>query len=324
MYKIAIIGAGQLGSRHLQGIAQSNFDITIEVVEPFEASRKVAEERYEEILDTTHVKKIDFFDNISLLSDELDLVVVATSSDVRSAVIKELLSLKKVENLVLEKVLFQTISEYEEIEELLFKTNTSCWVNHPRRMYPFYQKLQKELSKANQISYNVQGGDWGLGCNGLHFLDHLSFLVDSSDIKIEHQALDNILYESKRKGFIEFGGLLSGRIGKHSFSFHTLQYNSVEILTIVSDVMALKINETEGIIEVARASEDWVWKTIEEKIVYYQSELSQRIIEDILVKNVTSLPTYKEAKALHIPFLTALLAKMEEITGETSERCPIT
>ena len=34
MYKILIIGAGQLGSRHLQGILGSNITATIEVVDP--------------------------------------------------------------------------------------------------------------------------------------------------------------------------------------------------------------------------------------------------------------------------------------------------
>ena len=45
MKKIVIIGAGQLGSRHLQGIAQSSFDIAIEVIEPYETSRETAKVR---------------------------------------------------------------------------------------------------------------------------------------------------------------------------------------------------------------------------------------------------------------------------------------
>ncbi len=36
MSKIAIIGAGQLGSRHLQGLAKSDIKISIEVVEPLD------------------------------------------------------------------------------------------------------------------------------------------------------------------------------------------------------------------------------------------------------------------------------------------------
>ena len=34
IYKIALIGAGQLGSRHLQALANSSLKISIEVVEP--------------------------------------------------------------------------------------------------------------------------------------------------------------------------------------------------------------------------------------------------------------------------------------------------
>ena len=58
--KIAIIGAGQLGSRHLQGLAQCNFDISIEVVEPYDLSRETAKKRYEEIGHNNFVKKLIF------------------------------------------------------------------------------------------------------------------------------------------------------------------------------------------------------------------------------------------------------------------------
>ena len=44
MKKIALIGAGQLGSRHLQGLAKSDLCLSIEVVEPFEGSKNIAKQ----------------------------------------------------------------------------------------------------------------------------------------------------------------------------------------------------------------------------------------------------------------------------------------
>jgi len=324
MKKIAIIGAGQLGSRHLQGIAQCGFDVSIEVVEPYESSRKTAKERYEQIENRAFVKKIEFFSSIKQLSSSLDLVIVATSADVRHKVMKELLESKTVANLVLEKVLFQTIDAYDEMEKLLKKKQTSCWVNHARRMYPFYHKLKKLLSDAKQVSYSVQGGDWGLACNSLHFIDHLSFLTDTLNVTLYNHLLDTKLYDSKRKGFVEFNGLLVGKMGKHSFSLYSNEQQTPLIFSIVSDTIAVKIDEGAGKVHMARKEDEWKWTTVEEKIVYFQSELSQVLAEDILVKKEVSLPTYAMAKALHVPYINCLLDKMQEINGERSTVCPIT
>ncbi len=49
MYKIALIGAGQLGSRHLQALAKINLEISIEVVEPNTQASEVAKQRFNEI-----------------------------------------------------------------------------------------------------------------------------------------------------------------------------------------------------------------------------------------------------------------------------------
>lgn len=324
MKKIAIIGAGQLGSRHLQSIAQCSFDIEIEVVEPYESSRTVAEERYHEIENNYCVQKISFLDAIEKLSSELDLVIIATGADVRSKVIKELLSYKKVTNLLLEKVLFQTIEEYDEVEKLLEETQTKCWVNHPRRMFPFYQTLKEEFKESRQLMYSVKGSAWGLGCNALHYIDHLSFLVDSEDLVLSNVSLDNEIYDSKREGFIEFNGLLSGKINNHCFSLYSNAKATTASFTISSEQVSIKINEGIGEVEIAREKDGWVWKKQKEKIVYFQSELSQLLAEDILIKNETLLPTYAMAKALHVPFLECLLDKMKQITGVNQQVCSIT
>lgn len=324
MKKIVIIGAGQLGSRHLQGIAQSSIDISIEVVEPFESSRETAKERYEEISNNDHVVNIAFFDNISRLSSNIDMVIVATSADVRTKVVSELLETKNVDTLILEKVLFQTIEEYSSMEKLLEKTNTQCWVNHPRRMFPIYKELKEKLKDASQVSYNFQGGDWGLACNGLHFIDHLAYLVNSTDLSLDNKYLNEKIYDSKRKGFVEFNGLLSGKIANHTFSLYSNKEVTLSLFTIVSDVLIATIDEGLGEIKIATKENNWKSETIKEKIIYFQSELSNILIEDIFVNKKCYLPTYKEAMELHVPYIKCLLEHMENTTRQNHKICPIT
>jgi len=324
MKKVVIIGAGQLGSRHLQGVAKSIIKIDVEVVEPFENTRKLAEERYYEVDNRDNIKSIKFLESINQLSDSLDLVIIATGADVRFKVIKELLESKKVKNLVLEKVLFQKIDEYYEIEKLLLLKNVNCWVNHPRRMFPTYKKLKDLLADSQQISYNFQGGDWGLACNSLHFIDHLAFLVDSTDVQINTQYLDNQIYTSKRNGFIEFNGLLNGKIGNHTFSLYSNSVYSPSVFTIVSDNFVANIDESVGRIDLKLRKNNWKTEILEEKIVYYQSELTNKIISDILIDEKSLLPTYRKSMDLHIPFISSLLGHMNKINNKEHKICPIT
>jgi len=322
--KIAVIGAGQLGSRYLQGLAGTNIEIDIEVVEPFEQSRIVAKERYEEIAANPKVGSIDFFESLDSLSDDLAVVIVSTNSDVRSSIVKALLAKKNVQYLVLEKVLFQTVEEYNEVEKLLKETATKCWVNHPRRMFPFYQNLKKEFENAGQINYVVQGGAWGMGCNSLHFLDHLSFLSGASELTIDHSSLHPQVYEAKRSGFVEFNGVLNGMLGNNTFSLYCAETYVPTTITITSDTFTIFIDEAKGYMRISRQSNEWEWEEVNEKIVYFQSELSHTLIEQLLETGECLLPTYKEAMTLHIPFVEALLGHMEKVEGKAFSLCPIT
>jgi prephenate dehydrogenase len=46
MFQVAIIGAGQLGSLHLQGLKSASSPLSITVMDSSEDSLRVAEERY--------------------------------------------------------------------------------------------------------------------------------------------------------------------------------------------------------------------------------------------------------------------------------------
>jgi predicted dehydrogenase len=324
MKKIALIGAGQLGSRHLQGLAKSGISISIEVVEPFEGSRNTAKQRFEEIPSNDKIEKINFYESISQLSDELDLVIIATNADVRYAVVKELLENKKVNNLVLEKVLFQRVQEYYKIEELLNNTETKCWVNHPRRMFPLYKNLKKELSNINQIHFSVSAGAWGLGCNGLHFLDCFEYLSDNQNIELDTKYLNKKLYDTKRAGFKEINGMITGRIDNHTFSINCFEEEVSPLqFNITSNELNIIIDEANGWYRISKKENSWKQEIIEEKIIYFQSELTNIVVEDIFNGNCF-LPTYKEAMNLHIKYLEVLISHINSFSDIKYDFCPIT
>lgn len=322
--KVLLIGAGGIGSRHLQGLKKSNVPIEIEVVDPSSSSIEIAKERYGEIEINENIKQINYYPNIEDASDNIDLSIVATTSEIRYPVVKELLKNKVVNNLVLEKVLFQTIDAYTEIKNLLEYKNVKCWVNHPRRMYPFYIELKKKLLNANRVSLNYHGGDWGLACNGLHHIDLLAYLVDSQNVELNSVYLDQEIFSSKRKKFKEVFGLLNGKINNHLFSLSSLDCSSPSLLSIVSDNLFLRINENKEEIIICDKVDNWVERRKSEKIIYFQSELTHIFVEDILLNGICDLVSYQDACKLHVPFIHCLKDHFENVSGVKMNSCPIT
>jgi hypothetical protein len=323
IFTIGIIGVGQLGSRYLQGLAKTFLNIEIEVVEPQAAARKTAQERFEQI-QVANPKKLTVLDSIDALSKKLDIVIVSTNSDVRASVIKELLGKKTVGALVLEKVLFQKIHDYQEIEGLLVKKNIRTWVNHPSRASQFYMQLKKIFRGSAHIDLNVIGGGWGMACNSLHFIDTFSFLTDNKELIISTENLSPQLIDAKRTGFKEVVGLLAGRLGENHFSIHCLESSSPLSIILCSENVAVRIDESNAVYEIAEKSKDWVWQRHQEKIVHFQSETTNLLIEDILLNGKCNLPTYRDAMDLHVPFITALLGHMNRYSSVRFESCPIT
>ena len=85
--KIAIIGAGQLGSRHLQGLTKINQAIDITVIEPNPDALNLAKNRYEEMPVNPLVRSVSYVSSLKSISQDLDLAIIATNANVRRKVI---------------------------------------------------------------------------------------------------------------------------------------------------------------------------------------------------------------------------------------------
>ncbi len=91
MRTIAVIGAGQLGSRHLQAIAKIDIPVEVQVIDPSHESLNIAKERFDQIPLNPNVNRVSFSESLDDVHSEIDVCIVATNSDVRALVIKELL-----------------------------------------------------------------------------------------------------------------------------------------------------------------------------------------------------------------------------------------
>jgi len=326
MVKIAIIGAGQLGSRHLQSLSLINREATVDVVDPNPSSLETAKKRFLEVSKVTKIREVHYCSSLDDISDNIDVTIIASNSNVRRKIIEDLLAAKHVRALILEKFLFQREEDFSAIRSLLTKKNIPAWVNCPRRMWPVYQNLKKELQGEQPIEFSVTGTSWALASNAVHMIDLLSFLCDSTDYRITYPDLDDTIIQSKRSGYIEFTGRLSGECSRQ-VRFSIGCYNGLGtnlMIHLYCEGIQYIIKESEGKIFIGKGNEGWKWEEIQ-FTVPYQSQLTHLAVEHILDTGTCELTPYEESQKLHLPLLRTFLTHINTVKpeGQTSI-CPIT
>ena len=324
MKNVIIIGAGELGSRHLQGILKCPSALFVFVVDPNPNSLQTAQERAKLI---PHKHKVNYLKTIEDVSTNIDIGIVATTANVREQVLVDLLNKIQIRHLILEKVLFQSISSFQIIGDLLKKKMVCAWVNHPRRMFPYYQKINETIKdkQLNTFQCEVSGYNWGIGCNGLHFIDLCAYLNSESKIKqINCDLIDKKIAQNKRAGFIDFTGSLKLIFDDESSC--KLMSNNLNsgplIVSIKTNEDSWKITESNPV-SILHSDKQLINKESSCDALF-QSDLSTLLIEDLIHKDLCNLPSYEDACKLHIPFIKALLKCYNEIMNTKDTALKIT
>jgi predicted house-cleaning noncanonical NTP pyrophosphatase (MazG superfamily) len=299
--------------------------LTVFVLDPSDESLQLAQDRAKQI---KHSHALHFQKDWKGLPDKLLLSIVSTSSNIREDIVMKLISEYQVSNLLLEKVLFQAIASYRRIEKLINEKGLKVWVNHARRMMEPYQLVKQYLAEFNEkIHFQVFGGGWGIGCNGLHFLDLLTYITNEPIKVINSKDIDNVIHQSKRSGFVEFSGTISGTTKNGStFNICSRKDESSPItISILSQSIRLIISENSNEISVIKLCKKNQYKPeISNYEMKFQSELTGIFTTEIIEDKNVNLPIYGQACELHIPFIRSLLKKYNQITGINSKICPIT
>lgn len=317
MYQVAIIGAGQLGSRHLQGLKIASSSLSITVMDSSEESLKTAKERYESVQQIGE-KTIKYVRSIEELPDCLDLVIIATGARPRAAIVRNLLSHSSVRYMILEKILFPQLSEYDEIESLLNNKNIVCWVNCPRRMYGSYCLIKNSLDYSEPIKMEFVSGNWGLCCNTIHFIDVFMYLTQADEYTIDTCGIENHIYDSKRSGYIEMMGSLniSTKNGDELHLTAESSYKGQTRVEIKNGNHYYALDEMKGVLIIDGK---------EVKVpTPYQSQTTGMLADSILSTGYCPLSMYNKSAKYHKVFITAMLNKYNEIKGENTKLLPIT
>jgi predicted dehydrogenase len=325
MKNIAIIGAGQLGSRHLQALANLPDPVEIHVIDPFPESLKTAEKRYQQMSSPECESRVSYHAGIESLTTDIDVAIVATTANIRRRVVEQLLEKVAVRYFILEKVVFQSIADFDAVIELLDQHRALAWVNCPRRVYPFYRKLKQDLNNGTPVSMQVNGGNWRLVGNSIHMLDLFAFLTDRTDLSLFGEGLGYAPVENKRHGFIEFTGTMTGTTtrGDQLTLCSLPESEAPMIIEIVTTQERYLLSESEQKALCSSKSSQWKWDTIDLQL-HFQSQLTDTVVQQIMDTGDCGLTTLEESYLLHKPMLEIFLLHAQKISGKKLERCDIT
>jgi len=169
---IVIAGAGQLGSRYLQGMVNCRNTLDIYVQDISEQSLIIAKQLCEQVRhmsatplhggvnDSAVQHKVTYLTSFEKIPTQIDIAIVATNADDRPNVAKQILTNSTVRYWILEKVLAQSVTALDEILSLT-QNSLGTWTNFPRRMMVWHQQIHEKLS--SEIPLHIKGsgsGDW--------------------------------------------------------------------------------------------------------------------------------------------------------------------
>ena len=304
MFNIKLIGAGQLGSRHLQALASISYPLDIEVIDPSDISRGLAKDRYELVAkNSSH--KVSF--KASLDSNiPTDLAIIATNSDVRRDAIEELLNVSDTKFLILEKLLFNKFFQYRDVENILLEKKVKAWVNCPMRIMPTYESIRSSMTKG-PFFYRVTGSKFGLVTNAIHYIDHLAYLCGCNDFHLDISGLEPSYIESKRPGFIELNGVLRAKFFDGSVC-EIICYpdgNAPIIVEIFNDKYRYIVRESEQKLWKSSYDTHWDW-VVAPAPIPYQSQITNLVVDSIFASGTCGLTDYLSSSKYHLQLLGPL------------------
>ncbi|MGB8194450.1 MAG: Gfo/Idh/MocA family oxidoreductase [Chitinophagaceae bacterium] len=184
MKSILVIGFGAMGCRHVQSLLSHAGEYEIYVVEPSDDNIRTNTERIGATPDA--FKRLRSLDE---LQEKIDVAIVATSSGPRFQIMKQLLE-KGIKLFLLEKIVFQSASQFKQIIELMNKSGAKAYCNFVNRYFPAYNEVKEAIAAStSNCTMLVHGGEFGLGCNAIHYIDIFQYINGGRELQMNDAQL---------------------------------------------------------------------------------------------------------------------------------------
>ena len=305
-----IVGFGGMGCRHAQSLINSYSDSLVYIYEPNDDIYK----QNLNLIGQSLNKNIKRLQNFNEIKSKIDFCVVATSSGPRFEILKELLNYE-IPYFLVEKVVFQSNNQFQEIQKLV--GDKKIYVNFVNRYFKNYTDIKQDINN-HSFTMDVIGGDFGLGCNSLHYFDLFKYFGGIEPSLSKFNLSENVNGNKRGNIYKEVEGQISilGKKGSVlNISSDLTRQGDVEIILKYSNKTHV-INE--GLSKHIQFSTDNI--ITEPLLIQYTSSLTASIYKDILEDNCL-LPVMSDTRDIHSILFESI---NKSLKLKTEDICPVT
>lgn len=313
-YKILLVGAGQLGSRYLQGIKKLKLDVDVYVVDINQESLDISKDRWSSI-ETKYNQNCFFYRRYPTKIKTFDLAIISTTANVRLDVIKKVLSYFRVKNWILEKLLAQNSSDILEISHLL--KNDKAWVNTCDRTFEWFKKIKSKKIKSKNSYFKVKGNRWAMISNGIHLIDFYEWWTGEKLVSVDSDNLNKKWFNSKRKGFMETTGSIHCDFSRGSYLIFECKNDRFKPISQKYFLDEWTINKTKG------RAKNQSGIVISGGIELMSNKVTEFVTE-IITKGSCELSSLKDSSRIHHMYIDSILQKWNTSNKKKITRLNIT
>lgn len=231
MKNILLVGTGNIGQRHLEGLARIREQVNIYIFDKKKNSINFKQKNFFFLKNLKSIKNFNF-----------DLVIISTDSQPRFKIFHYISSQNNLKNIIFEKVVFQSVQQFKKAINIIKLKKIKAWVNCTRREMFFFQNLKKVLRKEKKIEMIFKSSKWEMGSNIIHYLDLFSFLIKKKNIfTIKDTKLEKKIFISKRKNYQDFFGYVTIQSGNNILRVENLKKPTKPVLSIKAKNSSIRI-----------------------------------------------------------------------------------
>lgn len=202
---VVLVGVGEIGSRHLQGLARCDLPLRIFAVDPDPERIKVAVSRWKEVYEVSEgIHRLNFC-RLRDVPERVDIAIVATSATIRLEVAQSLARGRKVKSWIFEKWITNKADELPEFLQLCSESSQG-WVNFPRRVMSWYKEISQQCELLGSVEVEVKLRPEGLFTNSIHFVDLVEHWTGENVVSSNWGGSELHPTASKRNGFVDSCG----------------------------------------------------------------------------------------------------------------------
>ena len=319
---ILVMGCGQIGSRHVQSLANAKFGVSIYALDKSDESLRKVRLIFEQVTDRHKNTKLIVIKRLVDIPVEIDVAIIASNSRERAALVSALLDKVVPKHIILEKVLFSRMSDYTKFEKIFNSVESKVWVN--QYMGYEFAFLSKYFKSGENFHMKVSG-NWGLCCNSVHFIEIFHHLCGRVPLELVGSEFASEYKQSKRDGYFELFGsidIVSSKSQRLTLDCRPEEPELVKNIEIMSD--SKKLTDT-WVDEYHNCNFIDAGETLSER--HYSRRQSERTL-DLVVSlkdyDCCSLPSYQQSCFHHLLILDQFRNQFFDLGIDATDEIPIT